>query len=164
MQIVVGVSEWAVSASPEDTLVTYSLGSCVGLALYDCEAHVGGLLHAMMPVSALDPRRAETQPAMFVDTGIAMLLKGVFDLGARRRSLVATVAGGASQIDGGQTFRIGERNYTVLRRMLWKNEIFLAAEDVGGSRSRSIYLDMSGGRTLVKSGGHTHVLAVGGKE
>lgn len=164
MQIVVGVSEWAVSASSDDLLVTYSLGSCLGLALYDPEAAVGGLLHAMMPASTLDPERAQTQPAMFVDTGVATLLKAMFDLGARRRSIVATVAGGASHIDYGRTFRIGERNCTVLRRMLWRNEILLAGEDVGGTRSRSIYLDMSAGRTLVRSDGLTQVLAVGRKE
>jgi len=164
MQIVVGVSEWAVSSSAEDTLVTYSLGSCVGLALYDHEARVGGLLHAMMPVSTLDPQRAQRRPAMFVDTGVSALLKALFDLGDDRRSLIATVVGGASQIHTGQTFRIGERNYTVLRRMLWKNDILIAAEDVGGTRSRTIYLDMAAGRTLVRSGGLTRVLAGGGKE
>lgn len=164
MQIVVGVSEWAISVSPQDMLVTYSLGSCLGLALYDPEVGVGGLLHAMMPVSTLDPVRARTQPAMFVDTGVGTLLTELFRLGARRGSLVATVAGGASQITGGQTFRIGQRNHTVLRRMLWKNDILIAAEDVGGTRSRTIFLDMSTGRTLVKSDGLTQVLGVGRKE
>lgn len=164
MQIVVGISEWAVSASAEDTLVTHSLGSCLGLALYDPEAGIGGLLHAMMPVSTLDPLRAQARPAMFVDTGVAALLGAMFDLGARRQSLIATAVGGGRQINAGEFFRIGERNYTVMRRMLWKNEILIAAEDVGGARSRTIYLEMSTGRTLVRSDGLMQVLAVGRKE
>lgn len=164
MQMVVGVSEWAVSASREDTLVTYSLGSCLGLALYDPEAGIGGLLHAMMPVSTLDPQRALTRPAMFVDTGVTTLLTMLFDLGAHRRSLIATVAGCANQLDGGRLFRIGERNHTVVRRMLWKNEILIAAEDVGGSQARTIQLDIASGMTLVKHDGLTRVLAVPKKE
>src|SRR5690349_3912934 len=127
MRIVVSVSELAFSGSPEDMLVTYSLGSCIGLTLYDPVAGVGGLLHAMMPVSTLDPIRGERQPAMFVDTGVASLLQSLFEMGAQRRSLVATVAGGACAMDGNHTFRIGERNFTVLRRMLWKNDILIAA-------------------------------------
>jgi len=164
MQVVVGVSEWAVSASADDVLVTYSLGSCIGLGLYDPEVGAGGLLHAMMPVSTIDPRKAKDKPAMFVDTGIATLLKAMFALGARRRSLIATVVGGANQLDGGQLFRIGERNYTVARRMLWKNEILIAAEDVGGTQSRTIHLDLASGMTLVKRNGVTQALTVPKKE
>ena len=158
MQVVVGVAELAVSASADDVLIAYSLGSCVGLALYDPEVGAGGLLHAMMPVSTIDRVKAKAKPAMFVDTGIAALLQAVFELGARRRSLVATVVGGATQLDGGQLFRIGERNYTVLRRMLWKNEILIAGEDVGGTQPRTVHLDLGSGMTLVKCDGLTQVL------
>jgi len=160
MPVVVGMAEWAVSASADDVLVSYSLGSCIGLALYDPEVGAGGLLHAMLPVSNIDNVKAKAKPAMFVDTGIATLLKAMFELGASRRSLIATVVGGACQMDGGRLFRIGERNYTVVRRMLWKNEILIAAEDVGGTQSRTIQLDLASGITLVKRDGLTHVMAV----
>jgi chemotaxis protein CheD len=158
MQIVVGVSEMAVSASAEDVIVTYSLGSCIGLTLYDPAAEVGGMLHAMLPLSSLDPSRAASNPAMFTDTGVAHLLQTLFDMGASRRNLVATVAGAASQLDQHKRFRIGERNYTVLRRLLWKNEVLIAAEEIGGQGSRTMYLDMATGQTLIKTDGRTRVL------
>jgi len=159
MERVVGVSEYAVSTSSDDVLITYSLGSCIGLALFDPAVGVGGMLHAMMPLSAINPERAKSQPAMFVDTGVTALLQLMFAHGARRHRLVATVAGGGRQMDDSLFFRIGERNYTVVRRLLWKNQIFVAAEDIGGARSRTITLDMSNGQTVMKSDGRTKLLA-----
>jgi chemotaxis protein CheD len=112
----------------------------------------------MLPLASLDPLKARSSPQMFTDTGVAALLQGVFDKGATRRGLIATVAGAACQMDGRHMFRIGERNYTVLRRLLWKNGILIAGEDVGGSLPRTMYLEMATGRTLVKVDGRTRVL------
>lgn len=158
MEIVVGVSEMVVSDGPDDVLVTYSLGSCIGLTLYDARAGVGGMLHAQLPLSSLDPGRAQVQPQMFVDTGVSALLQALFDLGARREDVVAAVAGASVCMDPQRRFRIGERNYMVLRKLLWKNEILIAAEDVGGTGSRTMYLEMASGRTLIKAEGRTRVL------
>jgi len=160
---VVGISEMAVSADQRDVFITYSLGSCIGLALFDPQAGVGGMLHAMMPLSTADPVKAIERPAMYTDTGVVTLLKRVFNLGATKKNLVAVVVGGASQQDGAGLFRIGERNYMVLRRILWKNEILITAEDVGGSASRTFILEMATGRALVKSGGRVSELHTQGR-
>jgi chemotaxis protein CheD len=48
---VVGISDRSVARAP-DTIVTYALGSCVGVALYDEAAGVGGLAHIMLPESS----------------------------------------------------------------------------------------------------------------
>ncbi len=142
-----------VSNRYEDVLVTYSLGSCVGLSLYDPVANVGGMIHCMLPLSKIDPAKAQGNPCMFTDTGVAKLLQAVFDLGADRRRLVAKVAGGANLLDEKGLFKIGERNHTVVRKMLWKNNVMVGAEDVGGSASRTMHLYMDSGRTTIKSGG-----------
>ncbi|PKQ30452.1 MAG: chemotaxis protein CheD [Actinobacteria bacterium HGW-Actinobacteria-10] len=149
--IVVGISDMHVTTNESDVLVTYSLGSCVGLALYDPRAGVGGLLHAMMPLSTADPMKAALKPAMYTDTGVTALLQMLFDRGATRRSIVAKVAGAGASMDGAGLFRIGERNHMVLRKILWKNDILIAAEDVGGSCARTLVLEMATGRTVVKS-------------
>lgn len=154
----VGISEFAVTDDVEDVLITYSLGSCVGLTLYDPHRQVGGMLHAMLPVSSMDPSRAVANPALFTDTGVAAMLQALFDLGASRQDIVAKVAGAAAQLDQNGLFKIGERNHTVLRRVLWKNDIMLTAEEVGGTASRTLVLQMSTGRTLIKSNGTLHEL------
>ena len=158
LESVVGISGMRASADPTMTLVTYSLGSCIGLSLYDPVAGVGGLLHAMMPVSTADPVKAAENPAMYTDTGVSALLQAVFDLGATRRNVIAKVAGAASQMDSACMFRIGERNYMVLRKVLWKNDILIASEVIGGSSSRTMYLEMATGRTLVRSNGSVREL------
>jgi chemotaxis protein CheD len=153
VQHVIGIAEMQVSNRPDDILVTYSLGSCVGLSLYDPVAHVGGMIHCMLPLSKIDPAKAQANPCMFTDTGITKLLQTVFDMGAERRHIIAKVAGGASLLDEKGLFKIGERNYTVLRKVLWKNSVAVAAEDVGGNASRTLHLYMDTGRTTIKSGG-----------
>ena len=146
----VSVSDMTISNSPQDVIVTYSLGSCVGLSLYDPVACVGGMIHSMLPLSKIDRDKAKLNPAMFADTGVPSLLQAVFDLGAQRKRLIAKVAGCAQLLDEKKLFKIGERNYTVLRKVLWKNDILIAAEDVGGNTPRTMYLHMATGKTILK--------------
>ena len=158
MQHVVGISEKCVTNDPADVLVTYSLGSCVGLSLYDPSAQVGGLIHCMLPLSRIDKAKAESRPEMFVDTGVIVLIQAVLNLGATKRKLVACVAGASKLLDEKGTFNIGERNYTMLRKVLWKNNILIQAEDVGGSIARTVFLHMATGKTSIKSQGKEWVL------
>ncbi len=150
--IVVGISDMRTSTSERDVIVTYSLGSCVGLTLYDPEARVGGLAHCMLPLSRAEPEKAKRNPAMFTDTGISGLLQSLLDLGATRRRIVAKVAGAAAPLGPDTMFKIGERNYFVLRKVLWKNEILIASEDVGGSHPRTLALYMDTGMTTIRTG------------
>jgi chemotaxis protein CheD len=150
---IVGISEHMVSTDPAEVLVTYSLGSCVGLVLHDPVAGVAGMLHSMMPASKSNPEKAAGNPSMYTDTGATALIRDMFAAGATRANLVAKVVGAASQVDNAQMFRIGERNYAVVRKVLWKNDILIAAEDVGGAVSRTVYLEVGTGRTTVRSEG-----------
>ncbi|MDD4734594.1 MAG: chemotaxis protein CheD [Kiritimatiellae bacterium] len=142
----------AISESAGDVLVTHSLGSCLGFALYDSTMKIGGLLHSMLPLSSTDYPRARKNPAMFVDTGVTKLLEQMFKRGCSRENLVVKVAGGARVLDRQDLFRIGERNYTVFRKVLWKNNLLIAGEDVGGSVSRSVRLELGCGRFYVRTG------------
>jgi chemotaxis protein CheD len=153
MNRTVGISEMQISQDPGDVLATYALGSCVGLSLYDFQARVGGLIHCMLPLSRIDPAKAERNPLMYVDTGVPAMLQAMFDLGAQRKTLVAKVAGGSKIMDANGVFNIGERNHTVLRKVLWKNDILVAGEDVGGNAPRTMYLHMDSGRTILKVSG-----------
>jgi chemotaxis protein CheD len=148
----VGISEMRVSRHKQEVLVTYSLGSCVGLSLYDPTIGTAGLIHCMLPEASIDPDKAREKPAMFVDRGATALVEAMLALGARRRTLVAKVAGGANVFDDRGMFRIGERNYATLRKILWKNDILIAAESVGGTQARTMYVSVATGRVLLRSG------------
>lgn len=148
------------SADPDDELVTYALGSCLGVAVYDPTAGVGGLLHAMLPLSSADPEKAAGNAAAFVDTGVPALFRACYGLGARKERMVVRVAGGASiaQVEADDLFQIGTRNMVVLRRLLWKNGVLLRGEDVGGRASRTVLLCVGTGVMRVRSGGEEYEL------
>ncbi|MBW1700772.1 MAG: chemotaxis protein CheD [Deltaproteobacteria bacterium] len=141
-----------------DMLVTHALGSCLGLMVYDPVEKVGGLLHAMLPLSKINPQKAETNPFMFVDTGVPELFKKLYDMGGQKKRLVVKAAGCGSPLGKNEMFKIGDRNYTILKKILWKNGILLKAEDVGGAISRTVNLDLATGRVIVSSKGEKREL------
>jgi chemotaxis protein CheD len=151
-QIVVGMADFRMAILPDQVLATFALGSCIGLAVHDARACVGGLLHYMLPASAADPPRARENPSMFADTGIALLIQQVCAAGAVKRNLVAYAAGGASLVDSIAGFDIGKRNYLALHRILWKEGVLLRGEAVGGSVSRTMRLEIGSGRLWLQEG------------
>ena len=153
MDIVVGVGDMKISNDPEDVLVTYSLSSCIGLAIYDAVAKVGGLLHYMLPESSLDGNKARKNPYMFGDTGIPLLFKETYKLGAKKNRLKVIVVGGAQILDQKGFFNIGKRNHTLLRKMFWKNNVMIDYEEVGGTVNRTIRLEIESGQAWLKVSG-----------
>jgi chemotaxis protein CheD len=151
MDVIVDIADLRVSADPRTQLVTYSLGSCIGVAVYDPEIRVGGMIHYMLPESGISPDKAKANPAMFGDTGIPLLFRSLYELGALKKRMVVKVAGGSSLLDDKGTFSIGKRNYVILRKLFWKNGVLIDAEDVGGSASRTLRLDLATGRVTIKS-------------
>ena len=149
--IIVGISDLKVSNNVDDILVTYALGSCISVAIYDPKMKVGGLLHFMLPESSLDVNKAKTNPAMFADTGIPQLFKACYVYGAEKKRMVVKVAGGASILDDTNYFRIGQKNITAMRKIFWRNNIMIAGEDTGRNCNRTVRLDLSSGRCLIKS-------------
>ncbi len=133
--------------------MAYSLGSCLGITVYDPVAHIGGMIHCMLPVSKIDPEKAQQTPAMFVDTGVPALFQEAYRLGAEKSRMIVKVAGGSRILDDDGTFKIGRRNYATLRKILWKHNVLIAAEDVGGSFPRTMYLEIDTGKVIVRSRG-----------
>ncbi|MFQ5699888.1 MAG: chemotaxis protein CheD [Myxococcota bacterium] len=151
--ITVDISDIQVSDDPGVVLVTYALGSCIAVVIHDPVRIAGGMIHYMLPLSSTSPKKALDCPAMFADTGVPLLFQKMYDLGCRKEDLVVKVAGGGALYDDKGTFQIGRRNYTMLRKLFWKNGVLIAAEDVGGPRSRTVRLYVGSGRTAVRSGG-----------
>jgi chemotaxis protein CheD len=157
MTITINVSDARSSADPADVLVTYSLGSCIGVCLYDSVARVAGLLHYQLPTSTMDPAKAHANPYMFADTGTAALLAQMEALGAQRKRLKVKLAGGAAMLNDANTFQIGKRNHAAIRKILWQLGTFIESEDVGGNAPRTVYLRVADGALTIKSGGATKV-------
>jgi chemotaxis protein CheD len=159
--LVVGMADVKLSRTPGERLITYALGSCLGLVVHDPVAGVAGLLHVMLPDSTIDPAKAARNPAMFVDTGVPLLFRRSYELGARKERMIVRVAGGAHSGANpeGDSFQIGKRNFLALRKLLWKNNVILHAHDVGGQQtSRTVVVDVVTGTTIIRSAGQEREL------
>jgi chemotaxis protein CheD len=149
--VVVGVSEYRVCCDPMETVVTYALGSCLGVAIWDRQQRFGGILHYMLPLSSVNPERARLQPAMFGDSGLPLFLNEFFKRNSRAADLVIRLAGGASMPGQGGNFEIGKRNALLAKRLLWKNNLSPMAEDIGGTKHRTLRLELATGVCKVKN-------------
>ena len=153
MDIIIGVADMKVSNDSEVVLATYSLGSCIGLAIYDPIEKIGGLLHYMLPESSLDRVKAKNNPYMFGDTGIPLLFKEAYKFGAKKHRIKTIVLGGSQILDQKGLFNIGQRNFTVLRKMFWKNNVMIDFQDVGGNVNRTLKLEIDNGQAWLKTSG-----------
>lgn len=157
MKLIVGVSDMKVSNDPKATLVTYALGSCIGVAIFDPVTKAGGMLHYMLPESSLDENKARKNPYMFADTGIPSLFKAVYTLGAKKQRMKIAVMGGSQVLDQKGFFNIGKRNHTALRKMFFKNNVMISYEDVGGNVNRTIRLEIKTGDIYNKVSGNGEI-------
>ncbi|MCB9879647.1 MAG: chemotaxis protein CheD [Planctomycetes bacterium] len=156
--IVVGVADMKTGGAADRQLVTYALGSCIGLTAYDPVARVGGLLHFMLPQPSARSEIEQLKQFMYATTGIPMLLRRLQERGALQARLVMCAAGGAEILEGAASMAIGKRNRTMLRKVLWKMNLSLAAEDTGGSLARTMTLDLATGAVGVRARSSNSVL------
>lgn len=151
----VGIGDCKLSKDLEDTLVTHALGSCIAVLIHDPVARIAGLLHFMLPESTLDPEKALSRPFVFADTGIPRLFQGAYQLGALKPRLNVLVAGGAQMLDPSGTFNIGKRNHSAMRNILWKAGITIHHEEIGGTSSRTVSIEVASGRVQLRMPGES---------
>ncbi|HYF95495.1 MAG TPA: chemotaxis protein CheD [Symbiobacteriaceae bacterium] len=153
--IAVGLGELKCGTRPEQVLVCYGLGSCIGLALYDAVARVGVMVHVVLPESSLS-RGQVVQPGKFGDTAIPAAIAEAVKLGAVRSRLVARIAGGARMLNivgAGSKLDIGSRNCDAVKSQLQEHGIRLTGDDTGGTYGRTLQLFVGTGRLLVSTVG-----------
>lgn len=157
MRQIVGVADMKVSKNSGESLITYSLGSCIGLVIYDPSAKVGGILHYMLPESKLDKDKAAAKPYMFADSGIPRLFKAAYQLGAKKQRMRVYAAGGAEILDQKGFFNIGKRNFMALKKIFFKNNVMIDKQNIGGNVNRTVRIEISTGEIYVKTSGSKEV-------
>jgi chemotaxis protein CheD len=136
----VGISEFVVT-DDGDTLKAYGLGSCVAVVLYDDAAGVGALAHVMLP-NGDESDSSDLKPGKFADTAIRAMLRRMVEEGASYTDVEAKIAGGSDMFEF-ESFGdgVGRRNVAAAKEELEKLGVPLVAEDVGGSRGRTVIFD-----------------------
>ena len=145
----VGLGEIKISRNPDQVLVAFGLGSCLGVGMYDPVTRVGGLLHAVLPERT---NGAERSSAKYVDSGITTLLDKMLEAGADRNRLIVKVAGGANILTaaGFKSLNIGDRNVTAAQATFSALNLKVNANDVGGNIGRTVRMYVANGRMTVR--------------
>jgi len=148
--IIAGVADYKVSRDPNAHIITYALGSCLGITFHDERRQIGGLLHVMLPDSRLHNRQDIRKP-MFVDTGVPLIIDELVKAGANRKDLKCKVFGGAQLMAADHYFRIGAKNIDAFYEISRQQEINVTVWEVSGRCNRTIRLINSTGEVLVKT-------------
>ncbi len=147
----VEIADFKVAKNPV-VLETISLGSCVGVALYDAVSKIGGLAHIMLPDSSLS--KIQTSPKKFADTCIRMMIDEMKKFGADKNRLKAKITGGACMFESAMpdpSMTIGKRNVDAAKKVLLEENIPIIAEDTGKNYGRSLRFYTDTGKLIVKS-------------
>jgi chemotaxis protein CheD len=147
-QTMVRMGELAVSARRGQQLVALGLGSCIGLALLDRRLGTAGLAHVVLPES---PEGA--QSLKFADRAVPELVTRLLALGARRIRLQAVLVGGASMFAGSPALEVGSRNEAAVREQLASLRIPVLASATGGTRGRTLRVDVATTTVSVREAG-----------
>ena len=147
----IGIGHIKITATPGDEIKTYALGSCVAVILYDKKLKIAGMIHIALPDSAVNTEKAQSLPGYFADTGLPVLLKDFKKLGGDRKTTVIKIAGGSSIMDANKTFDIGKRNAIAVKRYLWKHGLGVMKEDIGGSISRTVSIEIDTGKVILSN-------------
>lgn len=154
-EIKVGISDMKI-ARAEGILITYALGSCVGITIYDPVIRLGGLLHIMLPESQ---RALSSDIYKFADTGIPEMLRKMQAYGGVKSRYICKIAGGAKMFEmQGSIGNIGQRNVESVRRIMAASQIRIANQDVGSTFARTMSMDVSTGMVKIRTYGRPEII------
>ncbi|MBP7459773.1 MAG: chemotaxis protein CheD [Candidatus Delongbacteria bacterium] len=149
-QLIVGIGDAKMSKLPVDQIITYSLGSCLGITIYDPGSKIGGMIHLMLPDSGIESFNRTINPYKYVDTGIPLIFNQLQKMGLDRKRAVIKVAGASQLLDSKGIFNIGKKNYEALQTILAKDQLRITASDIGGTINRTMTLNIDTGRVVLK--------------
>ena len=155
-KIIVGIAEGK-TAVEQQVLISYALGSCVGVCLYDKSRKIAGMVHVILPEKAVAVNREN--PYKFGDEGVRRLVQEMERLGAEKKRLTAIIAGGAKMFETGRPeWEIGAQNVASVKKTLAEEGIRLIAEDTGKNYGRTVSFYAGDGKMEVRTVRHETVV------
>jgi len=150
--LVVGIGELKESKNPQGVIVTYALGSCLGITCYDPVSRVGGMLHAMLGDSKA-VHQGTVVRATYLDTGVPDLIQQVIDLGGNPGAFQFKVFGGAQTIQAADYFSIGTKNIRTMEAIATQLRLQITVWEVGGNQNRTIRFCLRDGSVKLRTPG-----------
>lgn len=156
MTISIGIGEYRIGGPEERSWVMHGLGSCIGVVIADPSTHISAAAHILLPTRV---GHGPDMPARYGDEAVPFLVERMREMGAGNHGLIAVMAGGARMFQMEHLIDVGSRNAEVVREALAKGRISLVAEDVGGSRGRTLWWEPATGLAYISQvGGERHEL------
>ena len=150
-ETMVRMGELAVSSVPGHVLVSLGLGSCIGLALLDRRMGIAGLAHIVLPQSQ---GHTTDNSRKYADFAVPELVSELEAEGARKVRLEAVLVGGASMFAvSSSSLEVGQRNEGAVRELLKTMRIPVRATATGGSKGRTIRVDVATGTVTYREAG-----------
>lgn len=149
---VIGLGEGAIVQGKDETIKTYSLGSCVAVCMFVPKLNLGAMLHIVLPTQKLYANAVEHRGDFYyADAGIQRMLKELHSRGCKyNKDIIVKLAGGAEILSMIEN-KIGKKNILAVKKMLWKYRMGPVSEDIGGSLSRTVTLDMENLNIIINS-------------
>ena len=158
LRTAVNLSEMKISNNPAETLVAFSIGSGIGMTIYDPVSAVGGMLNFILPsTSSINSEKAEKYPFMFADTGVPAFIGALTDSGAMIEKMKVVIAGAAQILDQTSVFNIGHKNYEMTISILSAYKLAIHHEDIGGVYSRRLSLNIGSGYSFINIAGQSEI-------
>ena len=153
--IKVGIGDMKI-ARREGTLITYALGSCVGITFYDPMIKLGALVLIPLPEAG---DNAAGNIFKFAETGIKETLRKLEVFGGVKSRYQCKIAGGAKMFEMSAGIgNIGERNVKMVEKVLAEEHIRVMAKDVGANYARTMLLDVTTGTVKVRTSGRNETI------
>ncbi len=145
MELIVGMGEYVVTNSEEDTIRTFALASCVGVTVYSPAKKAAGMLHIVLP--APFGRKDELErPGYFAETGIPLLINQICGkFGCRKEELLIQMYGGAESRMQQDIYNIGKKNIDAVKHALFDMGLTISKADLRGNDSRTISMEVRTG-------------------
>lgn len=153
--IVVNIADYKLGRG-DKKFITRDLGSCVGIAIHDPIAMVGGLIHIMLPEYIASHFDKTPNLAKYADAGLDEMIRELICNGAKKDRLIAKIAGAAHMVkldSISQERDISTRNLKAVQNKLEELHIPIVASEVGEDYPRTIVFDLETGSMRVMTAG-----------
>lgn len=149
---IVDINTGEVKVATEGTILrSVAIGSCVAVAAIDFKRKIGAMAHIMLPGSAL---RHSLEKTKYAFDGIEQLLNQMFEAGANTDETEVCLVGGGNVLKK-ENDTICEANVESVTQILKEKNIPVMASVLGGTKRKSVCLDVENGRISFREGDET---------
>lgn len=148
--ISVGIGEYAISETKDESLKTHALGSCVALIIHCTKTKCTALAHIVLPKQDINHKKIIAKEAYFANEIVPRLIQFfAIRQDCKLEYLKILLVGGAVSSQATDVFKVGERNVHKIKTILDGYNLDYDATEVFGCFSRSVEIQVENGDVII---------------